>query len=382
MQKKYDYIITGAGCAGLSLLMRILNEPALCKKQILVIDAEQKNKNDRTWCFWEKENGLFEYIVHHTWQAFNFISEDYTSTFSIAPYSYKMIHGIEFYNHVLNFAKQFSNVEFRYEKITAVSNNNNKAIVSTVNETYTAAYIFNSVLFNQTFAGANVHTLLQHFKGWLIETKEDCFNAEVATFMDFTVSQKHGTTFMYVLPVAPNKALVEYTLFTESLLQLDDYDEALKNYIDKKLGINDYTISHEEFGIIPMTNYRFPLHDENIVHIGIAGGQAKGSSGYAFQFIQKKTAAIVQSLITKNHPFVNPVFANKKFSFYDSVLLHVLCNNKMKGASIFSSIFKKNSPQMVLQFLDNESSLVQDLQIMTSVPMGVFLPAAIKEILK
>jgi lycopene beta-cyclase len=382
LQKKYDYIITGAGCAGLSLLMRILNEPALCKKQILVIDAEQKNKNDRTWCFWEKENGLFEYIVHHTWQAFNFISEDYTSTFSIAPYSYKMIHGIEFYNHVLNFAKQFSNVEFRYEKITAVSNNNNKAIVSTVNETYTAAYIFNSVLFNQTFAGANVHTLLQHFKGWLIETKEDCFNAEVATFMDFTVSQKHGTTFMYVLPVAPNKALVEYTLFTEKLLQSNDYNAELKNHIEEKLAINDYTISHEEFGIIPMTNYRFPLHDENIVNIGIAGGQAKGSSGYAFQFIQKRTAAIVQSLITKNHPFVKPSIANKKFSFYDSVLLHVLCNKKMKGSSIFSSIFKKNSPQKVLQFLDNESSLVQDLQIMTSVPMGIFLPAAIKEILK
>jgi lycopene beta-cyclase len=50
----------------------------------------------------------------------------------------------------------------------------------------------------------------------------------------------------------------------------------------------------------------------------------------------------------------------------------------MKGDEIFARIFQKNPAERVLQFLDNESSLGDDLQIMRSVPSSVFLPAALK----
>jgi lycopene beta-cyclase len=65
---------------------------------------------------------------------------------------------------------------------------------------------------------------------------------------------------------------------------------------------------------------------------------------------------------------------------YDDVLLDVLQNKKMKGAELFTCIFQKNNPQTVLQFLDNETGLLQDLKIMSSVPMKIFLPVAIKKI--
>ncbi|WOC40926.1 hypothetical protein [Polaribacter sp. HL-MS24] len=52
---KYDYIIAGSGCAGLSLLHSLLNTPSLQNTSILVIDQDQKQHNDRTWCFWEKQ---------------------------------------------------------------------------------------------------------------------------------------------------------------------------------------------------------------------------------------------------------------------------------------------------------------------------------------
>ncbi len=382
MTKEYDYIITGAGCAGLSLLIRVLQEPSLSNKKILVIDEQPKNKNDRTWCFWEKENGLFEDIVHHCWQELKFESTVYTGSFSIAPYSYKMIHGLDFYNHVINFASKFSNVEFRYENVIKVATENSKAIVQLANEKIYANYIFNSILFEQPTIAKNEYYLLQHFKGWVIETNEPCFDINKATFMDFTVSQQHGTTFMYVLPTAKNKALVEYTLFTEKLLPQEAYATALQEYITEKLGIQSYNVLHEEFGIIPMTNHLFPTQQGNVVYMGIAGGQAKGSSGYAFNFIQKRTAQIVKSLLHNNHPFVTRSFSDKKFHLYDSVLLNVLQNKKMEGAAIFSSIFKGNKPQNVLQFLDNDSNLLQDLKIMSSVPTSVFLPAAVVEIIK
>ncbi len=381
MQQQYDYIITGAGCAGLSLLMRLLQEPTLCNKKILVIDEQLKNKNDRTWCFWEKEEGLFEPIVHHQWSNLVFESANYHSSFSIAPYKYKMIHGIDFYNYVLQFATTFSNVEFVYEKVSNIYNQNSVAVVELNNQKIEGTYIFNSILFKPPTLKKTDYYLQQHFKGWEIETAENVFDTQKATFMDFTVSQQHGTTFMYVLPTAANKALVEYTLFTEQLLPQEEYTQALQAYIEKKLGIKNYNIIHEEFGIIPMTNYLFPNNEGKIIYIGIAGGQAKGSSGYAFNFIQKRTTQIVQSLIKSNHPFTKRSLNDKKFHLYDSVLLQVLQLKKMQGADIFTAIFKKNKPQTVLQFLDNNSNFLQDLKIMSSVPTSVFLPAAIKEIL-
>jgi lycopene beta-cyclase len=292
-----------------------------------------------------------------------------------------MIHGIDFYNYVLQFASTFSNVEFVYEKVNNIYNQNNVAVVELNNQKIEGAYIFNSILFKPPTLKKTDYYLLQHFKGWEIETAERVFDKQKATFMDFTVSQQHGTTFMYVLPTAANKALVEYTLFTEQLLPLEEYTQALQAYIEKKLDIKNYNITHEEFGIIPMTNYLFPNNEGKIIYIGIAGGQAKGSSGYAFNFIQKRTTQIVQSLVKNNHPFTKRSLNDKKFHLYDSVLLQVLQQKKMQGADIFTAIFKKNKPQTVLQFLDNNSVFLQDLKIMSSVPTFVFLPAAIKEIL-
>ena len=91
MPKAFDYIITGAGCAGLSLLMRMMQEPALRHKKILVIDKDTQKSNDRTWCFWEADSGLFEPIVYHRWQQLRFLAPAIDRSFSIAPYQYKMI---------------------------------------------------------------------------------------------------------------------------------------------------------------------------------------------------------------------------------------------------------------------------------------------------
>lgn len=106
--------------------------------------------------------------------------------------------------------------------------------------------------------------------------------------MDFRVSQEEGTTFVYVMPLSPTQALVEYTLFTERLLTQDQYNAGLKNYIESFLQTNEYKVLEEEFGVIPMTDLVFPEVEGNIIHLGTAGGQTKPSSGYTFRFIQKR----------------------------------------------------------------------------------------------
>lgn len=383
MENNYDYIITGAGCAGLSLLMRMMDDPFFADKKIAVIESAKKNTNDRTWCFWEKEADIFESIVHHQWTALDFFSTNHSSQLTIAPYVYKMVRGIDFYQFVIEKANNYSNIHWINASVLSINNipATNTVKVELSDRIMYADKVFNSILFEPIKTTSKQFYFKQHFKGWMIKTHQPVFNPAKATFMDFRVSQANGTTFMYVLPTSPTQALIEYTLFTENLLAQDEYDKALKHYIAKYLHITEYEIEHEEYGIIPMTNTQFNSNEGSIIYIGIAGGQAKASSGYAFKFIQKRTANIVEALRLNKPIPSNKSFNNVKGLLYDSVLLHVLHHKKLAGDTIFADIFKNNKGADVLQFLDNESSILTDLKIMRSVPASIFLKAAIKELI-
>ncbi len=160
----------------------------------------------------------------------------------------------------------------------------------------------------------------------------------------------------------------------------EEYEKALKNYIEEKLGLLSYRIEEREFGVIPMTNIHFTKRENNCINIGTAGGQTKGSSGYTFNFIQKHSAAIVGSLLKYDHPFGVQDISNR-FHFYDSILLSILEEGSLSGADIFTDLFKKNKPQQVLKFLDNETSITEEINIIRSLPILPFLKAAFRQIL-
>lgn len=379
---KYDYIIAGSGCAGLSLLCRLLIDPVLQLKKILVIDRVQKNENDRTWCFWEEGKGLFESVVMHEWKSLIFKNENFTRQFDLEKYRYKMIQGKDFYEFVLSFAANFENVTFKYENIKGITSDQTEAVVETEANNYKAEYLFNSTsLFNPKITEEN--SLLQHFTGWVIKTNQDTFDSKVGTLMDFTLDQKHGVTFMYVLPTSPTEALVEYTLFSKSVLPKDEYETALKHYIKNNLQISDYEITHTEFGIIPMSLAKFDRNSDafnRIINIGTAGGYTKASSGYTFQFVQKNTAQIVENLVEQKNPNLQKTFDDKRYEWYDRTLLEVILSGKMEGKEIFSLMFSKRSPEDILKFLGNESTIWDDLKIITALPVGPFMRAGLKQL--
>ena len=371
----YDYIITGAGCAGLSLAIHIIQSQKLGDKKILLVDNAIKNKNDRTWCFWEKENGLFQSIVHKQWDHLWFHSNDFSRQLSVLPFQYKLIRGIDFYEHCLTQIKAQNNFTIIQGQVDDIKSDNQVTSVTIDGNPFYCQYIFNSILFQKPQLKQNQYWLVQHFKGWFIKTAQPQFDPAVATLMDFRTDQTKGSTFFYVLPFSDSEALIEYTLFSHEVLPDAAYETALKNYVEDHLGITDYSILEKEFGVIPMTNFLFPATQNKIINIGTAGGRTKGSSGYTFKSIQKHSAEIVQSLIKNDHPFdVHPL--SKKFQFYDSVLLNILHKKTLQGADIFKDLFKNNAPQKVMQFLDNETSITDDLRIISSLPTWPFAKAA------
>jgi lycopene beta-cyclase len=195
--------------------------------------------------------------------------------------------------------------------------------------------------------------------------------------MDFSVPQHNDCRFVYLLPFSENKALIEYTGFSPEKITEEAYIHELSNYIKKHLGINNYQIVEEESGEIPMYESSFvnPFGDR-VVNIGTASGASKTSTGFTFYFIQQFTDQLVQSLEASNPQRFE---RSKKFLYYDRILLDVMNKKELPAANIFETLFKKNKVQHLLAFLNEESTLLQELRIMNSVPKSKFVPAAIRQ---
>jgi lycopene beta-cyclase len=219
------------------------------------------------------------------------------------------------------------------------------------------------------------HHLNQHFRGWEIETDRPVFNPQLPTLFDFRTPQAGHMCFVYTLPLAENRALIEYTLFSSHLLTLEEYDAGLKTYIEDVLNIKQYTINHVEAGVIPMTDHPFPRRlGQRVMSIGTKGGRVKPSTGYAFLRIQRDSAAIVQSLIAHGQPFAIPG-RRGRFGLHDSILLNIMTRHPDDLKPIFTIMFKHNPIQRIFRFLDETATLSEEVRFIASLPPWRFLQA-------
>ena len=97
---KYDYIFAGTGLSALMTVYQMVLSGKFSDKKILLLDSDSKKTNDRTWCFWEKPNGDYENLVSKKWNTAVFSNGHYSRDLDLNPYQYKMIQGLDFYNHV------------------------------------------------------------------------------------------------------------------------------------------------------------------------------------------------------------------------------------------------------------------------------------------
>lgn len=399
-QPHYDMIFLGGGCAALSLLVRLLQTGQFTTERFLVIDRDAKKSNDRTWCFWEKGTGYFEEVVHRRWEQLDFFSDHFSGPLQLDGYRYKMIRGLDFYSHCLQVLERSGQVEWVEAHVSKVSRHQGQVIIEGADAAgksfrydLGASLVFNSIyapaastLTSTLDSPVGQVDLLQHFKGWVIETTDHSFDHRRATLMDFRVGQQAGTTFVYVMPLSERHALIEYTLFTDALLTGDSYDQGLYDYIDRQLGIKQYKVVEKEFGVIPMTTRSFNFYKNGIFNLGTAGGQTKASSGYTFQFIQKQSDRMLQQLVKQvvkqsGQPVTEKALRElqgeaSRFHFYDRVLLHVLGKSYWPGDKVFARLFERNKASQIFRFLDNETTLVEELSIIGSLPTWPFLRGA------
>ena len=129
-----------------------------------------------------------------------------------------------------------------------------------------------------------------------------------------------------------------------------------------------------------MTCYPFwKKNSKRVLNIGTAGGWTKASTGYTFKNTDKKSSQINCTFLQKETDF-RKFHRKNKFWFYDLLLLDILDRKNELGASIFSSMFKKGNPALIFKFLDEETSFIEDIQVILKCPKILFIKALLKSV--
>ncbi len=338
--------IAGAGAAGLSLALHLVRA-GIPDLELTLIDRDFSPVSDRTWCFWDDDSLILPRITRKQWSKLRIGGPMGPLQGTLRQHTYHMVDSGDFKRLALAELESHA-VRFRQADARPDESDADLVFQSVVQPSRTEPW------------------LKQHFLGIELRADRPVFDPDLATIMDFNVDQSHGFAFMYVLPLSATHALLEYTLFTETVLDKETYRNEIHRYAERMSPGAEYEPIREEFGVIPMVVGDWRPGDGRIRNIGAAAGLAKASTGYTFSRIQRDSAHIAASLASGKLHRPNPSSARKQWM--DSLILRILREDPTHAVAIFETLFRGNGFDNMLRFLDEKSDLADDLRLMASVP--------------
>ena len=378
--KKYDYIIAGLGAAGLSLAYFMMQFEDLRQKKILLVDSDDKNKNDRTWTFWGEAPEEFAHLIEKTWHKLGLYDKKDKVEFSVAKSPYHYIPAIRFYQYIIPKLKEADNYTFLKGNVEQISDQNNEPTVTVDKKTYKANYIFNSSFRGvTTLAQVKNKIAFQQFKGWELEFDNDILDDEKVTLMDFSISESDKVNFMYLLPVTKKRMIINCTAFGSEKMSNGYPEECMTEYLKNNFS-QDYKITRKEQGIIPMSHVEFErYYSPGIINVGILGGDARPSTGYTFINAINNSRKIAYALANEEKP---PFLSNNKrhYNFYDRIFIRVLKDNPAALKKALLSMFRRNSPSKAFRFLSAKTNIFHEIPIILSLPIIPFVKGLFKEL--
>ncbi len=374
----YDYIIVGAGVAGLQLTLSLLSDSFFLDKRILILDSDRKDSNDKTFSFWEQGCGKWDNIVCKKWDYARCVSPDNKEIrFPLGDYQYKSIRSVDFYQYVIEQIKDSNQIELVYEEVLDVRQESNTIAIITNQSHYKANRVFDSRIEVPLDEIKDKSTYVnQSFLGYELTFSDKVFEENTFTMMDYSHQWEGSTSFMYILPFSKQKALVEYTFFAPFTPGKVVFENQLLSYLEKNYQGISYRIEAVEYGEIPMTNYNFNSKVcPNLIKIGTAAGWVKPSSGYAFKSIESNIEKLIASLKT-NSPRIGKA---KRFQFYDRLLLSILKHENEIGGKLFFEMYKRLNINLLFRFLDEQTTFIEEIKLIFKLPYRPFLRALFRK---
>lgn len=375
LHTEFDFVFAGAGASCALLLLELHRTQALQGKRVLLVDPTLEDAADKTFCFWAEEGDAIvqqlSSAIEHSWGKLVLPSGDVEDLGSMRYYHLSS----RALQEQLRLLEKSYGWERKVARVESVQQIGECYQVLVNGEWIQANFVFDSRTPKFQPEQAGETHLLQSFVGWVIETPSASQQLDTFRMMDFNVEQDAYTQFVYALPFSDRTALVEVTRFGDKPITRNEAEAWLKEYISRSY--TEYTVVEVEVGCIPMSTASIERKEKgNAIPLGARGYKVKPSTGYAFKnmFYHAKEVAVA---LKNNKPLSHaPAKATKpRFAFYDGLLLHILKQSPEKGKGIFEQLFHKVEPKLILRFLDERTTIREDVFIFSKLPWSPFLRA-------
>lgn len=375
-----DVVICGAGAAGLSVAVHLSERaPHL---RVVLLDGRSGFEHDRTFCGFATRAHPFAAAVDHRYGRIALADRRGAVERACGRTPYVRIAGDLFYAVAL---RKLGRAELRLgvtvERLDAAER---EVSVETSAGRLRAPLVIDA---RGGFA-RQAGTLLQVFLGEVVRTERPIFDPDRALLMDFRVAHDGGAHFVYVLPTSRTEALVEDTWFATSVIDEARHHAEISGWLERH-GAGAVEVLRRERGVLPMTaTPATPTGSLRIVRAGLTAGAAKGSTGYAFAFIQRHAEALARSIADarlQDRPAHLPRWPEVRSSidaFYDRTFLRFVHERLPREPSAVGEalvdLFRHAPLGSVARFLSEEAGPLDYAQVMAAMPTGPFLRAAVR----
>jgi len=381
MTRDADFLFVGRG-ASAALTARALEKAGLLAgRRVLFVDPDPKSRNDKTFCFWAEDTEPIvtdlRDLIGHSWDK---ARGGRGPLVSIAPLCYHHINSLDLYED-LSRRMAANGWGLRAEAVKSVGADTQGAYAVCGEEKVRARWVLDSRPPQRDSAQPD---LAQSFYGWVVETNFPWQSEAGVTLMDLEVPQDGATQFVYILPYAENRVLVELTRFGTAILKADLAELRLRDYLQAALPNQaTYRIVHREHGVIPMAEHAATEpHIAGVVNLGTRNNALKPSTGYAFKTMHQQARDLASYMAAQATDNLTPAAkpwkpqpSHPRYAFLDGLLLHILRRRPHQGKAIFEQLFAGIPLPSVLRFMDEESTWQDDLRMLMHLPWKPFLVA-------
>lgn len=369
--EKFDYIIVGAGCSGLSLAYEMNVKNLFNDKTCAIIDKRKEFNRDKIWSYWNIYEHSFYDCLINKWDKFCVKKNQNEIILDCENFQYQSIDSQKFYKKILDNLNSNKNIKLILNKsVDKIYENKDEAIVQCGDEIFRSDIIFNSSLDNKTTKESEI---FQHFYGCEVVFDENVNLPEYPIIMDFNCNQDSWVHFFYTLPMGKNKIFIENTwISNEKSFAFERYIAEINYYIQNNLNYKKkYKTNYSEIGSIPMFHFKNNMKYKKLINIGTAGNLTRKSTGYTFLNIQKSVKQIVINISKKQN--IKESSVSLKYNYLDNIFIKVLLEKKGSMYEVFFDLFKKNKTKDIVKFLSNTSNWFEDLRIILSMPKLIFI---------
>jgi lycopene beta-cyclase len=367
-----DAVIAGGGLSGWSLAAHLADHGWVGRKVLIVDDPSAAAT--AAWGFWSTGSGLLDGAVSRSYGQVSVYAAGEWRRLDLGRYHYHVVRRPDLIRAAQRVVGGRDGFLIRPGRVSCIREGGEGAVVTVDDEPVRCRWAFDSVSGPPHDAPVDARLA---FTGWEVRTDRPGFDPDVPTLFDFRTPQGSAARFVYVLPTANDRALVELTEFIpRSGRPSSDADRgaALAEYLTDVVGLHGYERLRTESAVLPLRTHAVPRGAGSVLTIGATAGLVKATTGYAYQRIQRDSAAIASSLVRCGHPFDLPATA-ARHRLLDAVLLDVLEHNPAELERAFADLFRTVPAETVLSFLDETAGVGTDLRIMAALRARPYLRA-------